>query len=122
MFDGDPRSATTGRYIALVGADAATEIRLGDESMSMKTKNGNPITIESGTAKITLDNGRITITADSIELKSTQAFKVQGNTVDLKSNTAIGVDAGTTMKLQGTMVNVAASGVAEIKGSLLKLN
>ncbi len=122
MFDGDSRSAGTGRYIAIVGADGATEMRLGDDNMAMKTKNGNPITIQSGTAKITLDNGRITITGDAVEFKATQGFKAQGMTVDLKADTAMGLDAATSFKAHGAMVNVSADGIAEIKGTLLKLN
>lgn len=123
MFDGDSKSASTGRYISLLGADKATEIRLGDENMSMKTKNGNPITIESGTAKITLDNGKITITCDSMEIKATQGFKVQGMTVDLKSDTSTGLAAGTQMQIQGqATVAISSSGMTEVKGSLLKLN
>ncbi len=122
MFDGDSRSAASGRYIALIGADAATQIRLGDENMTMKTKNGNPITIESGTAKITLDNGKVTITGDSIEIKATQGVKVQGVTVDLKGTQAVGIDGGTSFKAQGVQVSVNGSAVTEIKGALLKLN
>jgi len=122
MFDGDSRSAASGRYIALIGADAATQIRLGDENMTMKTNNGNPITIESGTAKITLDNGKVTITGDSIEIKATQGVKVQGVTVDLKGTQAVGIDGGTSFKAQGVQVSVNGSAVTEIKGALLKLN
>jgi len=123
MFDGDSRSASTGRYIALVGADSATEVRLGDERMSLKTKDGHPITIESGQARITLDDGKITITGTSIELRATQALKVQGMTVDLRADTAIGIDAGSTLRAQGqASVTVSAGGITEIKGSLLKLN
>ena len=122
MFDGDSKSAASGRYIALIGADAATQISLGDENMTMKTNNGNPITIESGTAKITLDNGKITITGDSIEIKATQGVKVQGVTVDLKGTQAVGIDGGTSFKAQGVQVSVNGSAVTEIKGALLKLN
>ncbi|MFT3852762.1 MAG: phage baseplate assembly protein V [Ilumatobacteraceae bacterium] len=123
MFDGDSKSASSGRYIAIVAADTETELRLGDENMSLKTKGGNPITIESGQAKITLDNGKITITGSSIELKASQAFKVQGMTVDLKSDTAMGLDAGSTFKAQGqASADVSSSGMTQIKGSLLKLN
>jgi len=122
LFDGDSKSASSGRYIALIGADAATEIRLGDENMSMKTKSGNPITIESGTAKITLDNGKVTITGDSIEIKATQGAKVEGMTVDLKGSQAVGIDGGTSFKAQGVQVSVNGSGMTEIKGALLKLN
>ena len=123
MFDGDSKSASSGRYIALVGADTATEIRLGDENMTMKTKNGNPITLQSGTAKIVLDNGKITITADSIELKATQGIKAQGMTVDLKADTAIGIAAGTTLKATGqAQTTISAGGITEVKGTLVKIN
>ena len=98
-------------------------MRLGDENMAMKTKNGNPITIQSGTAKITLDNGRITITGDSVEFKATQGFKVAGH--DRRPEGRHGDAARCCHELQGPRARwstSSADGIAEIKGTLLKLN
>jgi phage protein D/phage baseplate assembly protein gpV len=122
LYDGDSSGASSGRYILLAGADGATELRLGDENMAMKTKGGNPITLESGTAKITLDNGKVTITADSIEIKATQGTKVEGVTVDLKGTQAVGIDGGTSFQAQAAKVSIAGQALTEVKGALLKLN
>lgn len=122
MFDGASASATTGRYIALTAADGKTEVRIADEKVSVITKDGNPIELQSGTAKIVLNNGAVTIQADTIELKATRSAKIQGLTVDLKGTQAVGIAADGQLQAQGATVSVAGKALTEIKGMPLKLN
>jgi phage protein D/phage baseplate assembly protein gpV len=122
LFDGATKDASSGRYIKFTSADTGTVVTIGDDKVTITTKDGNPIELKSGEAKLTLKDGDVTIAGTSIAFKATSGVKMEGATVDVKGSSKVAIDGGAQFAAKGAMVQLEASGVAALKGSIVKIN
>lgn len=94
------------------------------EKNAVSLRAGKKMTLECGGAKIEIDSsgnisisthGKLSVSAQSIELSATGKFFAKGQQVE--------VDGSLSGKFSGqTKLEVTSSGITEVKGSLIKLN
>lgn len=109
----------SGHIIRLNDKDGEEKIEIIDKSekniISIDTKE-NKITITSEKdIELSAKNGKVTIDAQDVEIKSSAAAKVEAQDVEVKSSASTKIEASSDMDLK-------ASGNANIKGSMVNIN
>jgi len=111
-----------------------------DKILKINTSEKRSITISDKDESLELlnDNGKIVISKDSIEVKTSKDVKIEGNnitltaqgTIKLKGTNEVNLD-GNNLKINGgigvnikggTNTKIESSGITEIKGTMVKIN
>ena len=118
MYDsGDP----AGSYVAITLADRRTRLRLGEDRVTLESPTDIAI---SSRGDIRLDaTGDLTLTGANVEVKATNAVKIDGTTVAARGTATAKVEGGAQAELKSSgALTVQAGAVAALRGALVKLN
>ncbi len=109
----------SGHVIKLDDTDGSEKIEIIDKT------EGNKISIDSANNKISIEcagdiellasDGKITIDAKDIEIKSSSSTKIDAKDIEIKSSSSTKIEASSGMDLK-------ASGTMKIKGSMVNIN
>lgn len=82
-----------------------------------------PVTVTAkADATITADQGKVAVSAASIEMRASGAVKIEGATVSVKGSGSAEVEGGTlALKGQGT-AELSAGGATTVRGAVVKIN
>lgn len=103
------------------GAQRVTLTQTGQRGIEIISEG--PVLVTAKTdATITADQGRLAVSAASVDLTATGAVRIEGATVSVKGSGAAEVEGGTlALKGQGT-AELSAGGATTVRGSIVKIN
>jgi hypothetical protein len=111
-----------GNGIMIKHCDETPMLNLDKEKVEL-LGNDQPITIENGTSKITVNKDGIEIKADKITLKSTQAIKIDaGSTLDAKATSKLTLDGAQVAVKAKSGFEADGGAKADIKGGMVNIN
>ncbi|MDC3332363.1 VgrG-related protein [Ilumatobacter sp.] len=111
-----------GNGIMIKHCDEMPMLNLDKEKVEL-LGNDQPITIENGTSKITVNKDGIEIKADKITLKSTQAIKIDaGSTLDAKATSKLTLDGAQVAVKAKSGFEADGGAKADIKGGMVNIN
>lgn len=107
------------------GGAPETLLQLRRDEVVLEAKKGNPLTLRSGDASITLtDRGEIEIAGNAVTIKTKQqdvAIDAKGK-FTAKGMSEVSLESKGTLKVKGAMATLEGDGIAEVKAKMVKIN
>lgn len=103
------------------GAQRVTLTQTAQQGIEIVSEGPVAVTAKAD-ATITADQGKVAVSAASIEMRASGAVKIEGATVSVKGSGAAEVEGGTlALKGQGT-AELSAGGATTVRGTVVKIN
>lgn len=119
---GSAAAQTDESYVELAHKAGVASIRVGQTGIVVQADQKLPISLTTGEASITLDQGNVTIEGTKVVLKATQAVEVEGSQQVTVKGSQVGLQAQSRAELKGAMVAVQGQSITEVKGAIVKIN
>lgn len=120
LSDGD---GVTTQHIALTLGNGPQFIRLGKDKVQISVPNDVPLQLGNGQASITIDGGKVTISAQELVVDAKQSISLKGNEVTVSATSAAKIESRATLNLKaGATGAVEASGPLTLKGAIVSIN
>ena len=111
------------QYILLSLAGAQHKLHVGKDRADLVVPADVPLTVSSGTSKITFDgSGKITMKGSEITIDADTKISLKAPTIDVAASNKVAVTAAATAELSGAKVAVKGSGMTEITGGMVTIN
>ncbi|MGR0219717.1 VgrG-related protein [Agromyces sp. ZXT2-6] len=120
VFTEEPGTET----VEITTSDGAQRVTLTQTAQKgIEIVSEGPVAVTAKTdATVTADQGKVAVSAASIELKATGAVKIEGATVSVKGSGSAEVEGGMlALKGQGT-AELSAGGATTVRGAVVKIN
>ncbi len=116
----------SGHIIKFDDTENSEKIEIVDKTeknmIIVDTKN-NKISIKSDKdIEISAPNGKISIEAKEIQIKSSASTKIEAMDIQTKSSATTKIEATAKMDIKAPMIDINASGIMNIKGTMVNLN
>lgn len=111
------------QYVLLSLAGQEHKLHLGKDRADLVVPANVPLTISSGTSKITFDGtGKITMKGTEITIDADTKISLKAPTIDIAATTKVSVKSSAQAEISGAMTSVKSSGITEISGTMVKIN
>jgi uncharacterized protein involved in type VI secretion and phage assembly len=96
---------------------AGHQIEMSDKqgSVQLKDKSGQTITMKSNAVEITSGSAKVTIKGGNVSIETPSSVKIKGSQLSIQADASLEIKANASLKL-------TSSGIVELKGSMVKIN
>ena len=93
------------------------QIEMSDKqgSVQVKDKSGQTITMKSNSIEIVSGSAKVTVKGGNVSIETPSSVKIKGSQVNIQADASLEIKANASLKL-------TSSGIVELKGSMVKIN